>query len=400
MSVLSRHLWGSLFVAGAVICFSPKDAHACHCVAPNKNSEYICDSYCTTDEIKDLLGANIKQGYVIDGSTDIKRIGDVADEAERIKGADAECDKSSGDYTCKRDLAAVLGSYGNAGKAPRHHLKEPQQIKMLGKSADRNARKDNESDDEEQVFNPQRTFSDAKKASKITPIGHTDSAYAWPAGFEPAAGDATAQCENDIFASPGDTIEYYGDSTIYGFVPGSKGARVSKPATASFAEALDDQYVVRNEAVNSGTACDLLNGTDKKHPAWASQMRGSDARIVILSFALNDQWVTKDVEKYAQCLRNLSKIAKENGKQVIFETPNPDGYKGALPAYVNAMRKVAAEEGDPVIDQYKFLMDYLGGGDVKTIVPDLRHPSDAVYDMKGKFAASVFGELTSGCESN
>lgn len=191
---------------------------------------------------------------------------------------------------------------------------------------------------------------------------------------------------------PVQLIEYYGDSTVWGYKSGV-GGQVVKPAPTVFAEQLRPQsfYQVRNEGVNGTTACDLLKGTDGKHPEWAQQMRQSSARYVIVNFGINDQW-KHDLSTYAFCLQQLTRIAREHGKQMIFETPNPtrDSGKDGLDLYVSAMRNVAAREGVPLIDQYRYLTDQLRGHPPTLFSPDGLHPSETVYTMKGRYAAKVF----------
>lgn len=180
---------------------------------------------------------------------------------------------------------------------------------------------------------------------------------------------------------------------MWGYVSGSTGERVDIPAPQAFANALpaSGNHEVRNEGVNSSTACDLLNGTDGVHPAWSEQMAASNASHVIINYGINDEW-EYDVPTYRSCLVSLAETAKQSGKQVVFETPNPiEG--GNLDPYLSAMKEVAAEEQLPVIDQHQYLMSYLYGQSVSTICPDGVHPSAAVYVMKGQFAAEEFTKI-------
>jgi lysophospholipase L1-like esterase len=171
---------------------------------------------------------------------------------------------------------------------------------------------------------------------------------------------------------------------------------VAKPAPAVFAETLPaaGKYDVRNEGVSGTTACDLLHGADGKHPIWSSQMAASKAKYVLVNFAINDEW-RYDVNTYKSCLSSLAQTAKQYGKQMIFETPNPTRDSGSwgLDVYVNAMKAVATQEKVPVIDQYKYLTDYLKGQSPYTICPDGLHPTEAVYAMKGKYTANAFLSL-------
>jgi lysophospholipase L1-like esterase len=185
-------------------------------------------------------------------------------------------------------------------------------------------------------------------------------------------------------------IEYYGDSTVWGYASGSDGAQVARPAPQVFAKSLPSwaRYAVRNHGVSGSSACELLNGTDGRHPHWSEQMALSSARFVILNHAINDQW-RYDVPTYQGCLRALAGIARDSGKQVVFETPNPTRDSG-LVAYVTAMKEVAARKGLPVIDQYAYLSGLFKGRSQEQITPDGLHPSEAVYQLKGMFAARAF----------
>jgi lysophospholipase L1-like esterase len=188
-----------------------------------------------------------------------------------------------------------------------------------------------------------------------------------------------------------EVIEYYGDSTVWGY-RSNTGGQVAVPAPAAFAAALPNPsaYVVRNEGVSGSTACELLNGTDGRHQRWADQMAASKARYVFVNHGINDQW-KMDLNTYKGCLRSLAQTAKQYGKQMIFETPNPT--RDDVSVMANAMKEVAAQENVPVVDQYTYLRQYLNGQSVYSIVPDGLHPTDAVYVMKGKYAAGVFTSL-------
>jgi len=220
------------------------------------------------------------------------------------------------------------------------------------------------------------------------------------ASISPTSSTTTAPSSGSTTTTPPasnvtQTIDYYGDSTIWGYASGN-GYQVATPAPLAFSQALpaSPKYVVRNEGVSSTDSCQLLNGTDGKHPAWDQQMTNTPASIVIISYGINDEW-RYDVNTFKGCLQSLAQKAKAKGKKVIFETTNPtrDSGPNGLDVYVNAMKAVAVQENVPVIDQYKYLTDYLQGRSVTTICPDGLHPTDAVYIMKGKYAASVFPTL-------
>jgi lysophospholipase L1-like esterase len=197
--------------------------------------------------------------------------------------------------------------------------------------------------------------------------------------------------------STGGLIEYYGDSTIWGWKTNSadtsQGDPVATPAPAAFAAALPTtpKYDVVNEGQSGSTACGLLRGEDGKHPAWDEQLDKNKGKWVIINHGINDQ-KTYSLDTYTDCLRQLVKKAKAKGREVILETPNPI-VPANLDSHVQAMKNVASQEGAKVIDQYKMLTDYLGGRAISEICPDGLHPTQEVYIMKGQFAAKEFTRL-------
>lgn len=217
-----------------------------------------------------------------------------------------------------------------------------------------------------------------------------------PSGSDPSPDPGSPTPNNDPYV-----IDYYGDSTIWGWATNTSGARVARPAPQTFAERLPSQpqNEVRNEGVSGTTACDLLNGTDGVHPEWRAQMQASNATHVIVNHAINDQnpqFAQYGVEGYRSCLEDIARIAREEGKQVVFETPNPVA-DDDLATFVEAMRDVAGDQQPPVpvIDQYAYLTNYMAqeGVGLDAIVPDGTHPSQDTYDMKGRFAADRFMEI-------
>ncbi|MEN3293044.1 MAG: hypothetical protein V7642_2297 [Burkholderiales bacterium] len=207
----------------------------------------------------------------------------------------------------------------------------------------------------------------------------------------------TQGTSSDQPKSTGGLIEYYGDSTIWGWKTNSadtsQGERVATPAPAAFAAALPTvpKYDVVNEGQSGSTACGLLRGEDGKHPAWDEQLDQYKGKWVIINHGINDQ-KAYNLDTYTDCLRQLVVKAKAKGRQVILETPNPI-VPANLDNHVQAMKTVAAQEGAKVIDQYKMLTDYLAGRSVSEICPDGLHPTQEVYIMKGQFSAKEFARL-------
>lgn len=213
-------------------------------------------------------------------------------------------------------------------------------------------------------------------------------------------------------ASTVQAIDYYGDSTIWGWdgESGGQPVRVQTPAPQVFDAALDNPaHTVNHEGLgqNGQTSCQLLRGPEPAADApnpnptlgkdWATLMQESNATVVILNHGIND-FDGSDVEsrtslgEYANCLTELARIARNTQKFVIFETPNPIGTPG-LEEYVQTMRNVASQLSIPVIDQHAYLTQQLGGADVGTLMPDSVHPSQSTYRLKGEFSANEFQKI-------
>lgn len=236
-------------------------------------------------------------------------------------------------------------------------------------------------------------------ASALTACGGgSSSGTSSPTAATPT-GNGTILTSTASPSSVNQIIDYYGDSTVWGFSSGTAGTQVAVLPTDTFRSLLPAQarYIVRNQGVSRTTACQLLNGTDGRHPAWTEEMANSDAKFVFINHAINDQRddIGESVANYRNCLTSLVRGARQRGKIVILETPNPtDQTNAGLDEYVNGMRAVAAAEGVPVIDQYQYLLGVLGGRDVRTLMPDGIHPSDETYALKGRFAATEFLKMS------
>lgn len=187
-------------------------------------------------------------------------------------------------------------------------------------------------------------------------------------------------------------IEYHGDSTVWGWQSNTNAVRVATPAPSAFAAELPAYHTVRNLGVNGATACDLLDGYGYAQP-WAAHMADSDATVVIINHAINDAVHEErrySPSEYRRCLTRLVDIAKDEGKIVILETPNPieDDGGAAIGDFVAEMRTIATQEGVNLIDQYDHLQQQPWVDMV--ITPDGLHPTQEIYIEKGRFAAERF----------
>lgn len=199
-------------------------------------------------------------------------------------------------------------------------------------------------------------------------------------------------------------IEAYGDSTTVGetLVNGNT-TTVERPVSTIIQEALNTDFAgkvaISNEGVSGSQAVQLLNGSDGKHKPWAEQMKISKANIVLLNFGLNEAFYLKNPapqfepmppEKFAETLRSLVKIARENGKTPVLVEPNPtcDKERGdSVQYYAMRVDEVGKELQVPVIGSYWEISKANGW---KSKLSDCVHPNQSLY---AEMAALQYGTL-------
>jgi acyl-CoA thioesterase-1 len=192
-------------------------------------------------------------------------------------------------------------------------------------------------------------------------------------------------------------VESYGDSTMWGYNPITTLQSVDAPPAllqASLQSAYGNTVTVSNQAVSGTTLPMLISGTDGNHPAWAQQMTQSKAQIVIANFALNDDYpgVGEPVEQFQADLVTFVSTARQYGKTVILEEPNPscDPKRATLGTYVQAIDTVASQMGVPVIAQYSYTQSLPNW---QSMLPDCIHPGDALYQLKEQQEMTVISPI-------
>jgi lysophospholipase L1-like esterase len=223
-----------------------------------------------------------------------------------------------------------------------------------------------------------------------TPSAATTAATPTPSAATPPAPAPTPETQT-IANTTGYAIDYYGDSTIKG-LDQQNGGTVQSPAPFVFDQTLQTtlKHSVSNQGVNSTTCVDLLNGIDGAHPEWSIQMASTSANVVIVNHGINDS-LSETLDQYKSCLTSLVTIARQKGKKVVLETPNPTPHLPGVADYAAAMKSVAATLQVPVIDQFQNLTDYMAKNpNAEVIGPDGVHPTQQGYTLKGQYAAQVF----------
>lgn len=203
-------------------------------------------------------------------------------------------------------------------------------------------------------------------------------------------------------ASPGDrfVIEAYGDSTTQG-VTTPKGGRqtILKNNEISFlSAALQEKYGSRVEVVNRGIpsaeALELLRGTHGSKIPWEQQMKQSPAKLVLLNYAINDarhyhfndmKGYVESPDDYKAIMIKLVTIARNNGKQVVLQEPNPlcgKAEKWNVDPYAIKLAEVASELSVPLVTQYNRIKTLDNWQSLMSA--DCIHPSESLYKNKAE----------------
>ena len=213
------------------------------------------------------------------------------------------------------------------------------------------------------------------------------------------AQDPVAKIINSIASGTPASIEFYGDSTYYGYLLG--GGRASPDPIATVQAALRAHY--NNSAaacINSGVSG---YGTSDVIAGWNGMVAASTADIVVVGYGANDAQGAASpaipVESYSDNLRAMTRTARELGKVVVFTTPVPFVDYGSIGTqskasigvqFADAMRSVAAELSVPVIDVQKMFLSALKyAGSSSLILSDGIHPTQDGYDAIGYYIANA-----------
>jgi beta-glucanase (GH16 family) len=193
-------------------------------------------------------------------------------------------------------------------------------------------------------------------------------------------------------------IAYYGDSTIFGYDGAAgTGAAVSTTLPEKVALDLGGGYLVTNRGKTGTNAVDALNGTNAVGwTDWTTHIKSIADNVVIIEY--HD---TTSVNNIINNVRSLCRIARDNGKTVLFQTTNEwaAGAHGSLTNFDvwDAQVRGAQIEGVPIIDMYTYMVNYrtTNGLTLTAMYPDGKNPNQATYLVMGAYAASRIPTLIS-----
>lgn len=188
-------------------------------------------------------------------------------------------------------------------------------------------------------------------------------------------------------------LNYYGDSTVWGYKSGSDAVQVANPSPKVVQSAFPS-YVIRNKGYNSVSAKEIMEDSGDMvyfpgEGGWEDQMRQIDCTHVMFNFALNDAYEGRPIGDYKYYITQMVLQARAWGRKPILVTPNPVSNFN-ITAYVQAMRDLAVAQNVPIIDVYAWAQGYLAANGISmaSFVPDGTHPSDQAYIDIGNYVAS------------
>lgn len=190
------------------------------------------------------------------------------------------------------------------------------------------------------------------------------------------------------------TVVYWGDSMVLGLDANFNTGYI--PPVTTFDDDLAN-FTASNEGVTDNTTTRTLNGTDTAHTALDTWLASHPCTYFICSLGYNDNYIDGGITP-DQTRINLEAIIdkiRAAGAIAILETFNETDHEAGVSPHRDAIHTAATNKNVPIIDQYQYLYDYRIANNlgVYDMYPNGYHPTQAVYTMKGHYAATRFKQI-------
>ena len=192
-------------------------------------------------------------------------------------------------------------------------------------------------------------------------------------------------------------IEYYGDSTGYA-VDGTTVLNGACPVAGCTIVAAPASYIrvsgytVSNKSIGGLATFDLIDGTPLAgNVTWANRMKASKADVVLMAVGINDGYAYSP-DKYRALMTQIVQIARDSGKQVVLQTPNPTR-EPKVTVLSATLRGLAAELGVALIDQEIGLTPLVNSKGLLAVIPDGLHPNAPTYALMGAISDQRLHEI-------
>ncbi len=190
-------------------------------------------------------------------------------------------------------------------------------------------------------------------------------------------------------------IAAYGDSTTAGVT--SSGGRniISKENEISYLQQmLQQKYGPAVRIENHGSPGAQLTELIRSPVSWEQRMAQSDARIILINYAINDARIysaknrpagAESPEDFNRTLTSLIKTARAHHKQVVLQQPNPlcgRAERWNVWPYVWQLNQVAQQQQVPIVRQYQLIKQQ---DDWRSeMSADCIHPTKTLYKKKAE----------------
>ncbi|WP_312055483.1 SGNH/GDSL hydrolase family protein [Pantoea brenneri] len=190
-------------------------------------------------------------------------------------------------------------------------------------------------------------------------------------------------------------IAAYGDSTTAGVT--SSGGRniISKENEISYLQQmLQQKYGPAVRIENHGSPGAQLTELSRSPVSWEQRMAQSDARIILINYAINDARVysaknrpagAESPADFNRTLTSLIKTARAHHKRVVLQQPNPlcgRAERWNVWPYVYQLNQVAQQQQVPIVRQYQLIKQQ---GDWRSeMSADCIHPTKTLYKKKAE----------------
>ena len=192
-------------------------------------------------------------------------------------------------------------------------------------------------------------------------------------------------------------IECFGDSTMWGSIPGATTTQDPKNSVAELQTTLNllfpGKTTVRNKALPGTNLESLLNGTDGGPGTFDARMAASDALVIFSNHCLNDcNSYQSDETEYKDNLYKWVNIVRKYNKIPVIVTPTiisptDDGKEfmmKRMPAFIQAQRDVASEMNVDLVDNNYYSYKTSRMFKVTDIAGDGVHLTQSSYQAAGR----------------
>lgn len=192
-------------------------------------------------------------------------------------------------------------------------------------------------------------------------------------------------------------VECYGDSTMWGSIPGATTTQDPKNSVAELQTTLNLLFpglcTTRNKAIPGTTLKKLLAGTDGGVGTFDERMAASDALVIYCNHCLNDcnsyqsdeREYKDNLYKFVNTVRKYNKIPVIVTPTIISPTDDGKEYQQKrMPAFIQAQRDVATEMKVDLVDNFYYSYKTSRYYKVTDIAGDGVHLTQTAYQAAGR----------------